>query len=179
MSLKRKIRNRAVTAITILSAILVMTLGGTGASAATTAHSAATAVEAPAVPDTVSSCTYGLSSGNIHTCFGIHGTGQLTNFMWMSARVNSVGRYLHFEIVGPSFPNGINSTGGNFYLGPGQGQATPWDFPPYPGPEPPGICNQGIGSGCYLDIGNYSGILWRWLGGTSYAKVAQITWQIL
>jgi hypothetical protein len=167
MFLKRKIRNFAVTVIAILSAILVMTLGGTGASAATTAHSAATAVEASTVPDTVYSCTYGLSSGNIRTCFGIDGTGQLTYDMWMTAEVNSVGRYLHFEIVGPSFPKGINSPGGNFYVGPGQGVDYQWDFPPY------------IGSGERLDIGNYSGILWRWLGGTSYTMVAKITWQIL
>lgn len=167
MFFKRKIRNLAVTVIAILSAILVMTLGGTGASAATTAHSAATAVEASAVPDTVSSCTYGLSSGNIHTCFGIIGTGQLTYDMWMSAKVNTVGRYLHFEIVGPSFPRGINSSGGNFYLGPGQSFGYIWGFP------------AGTTSGEYLDVGNYSGILWRWLGGTKYTKVAQITWQII
>jgi hypothetical protein len=121
MFLKRKIRKLAVTVITILSAILVMTLGGTGASAATTAHSATTAAGIPAVPDTVGSCTYGLSSGNIYTCFQITGIGELTYEMHMSASVSTVGRSLHFEIVGPSFPKGINSTGGNIYAPPHSG----------------------------------------------------------
>jgi hypothetical protein len=87
--------------------------------------------------------------------------------MWMSAKANTVGRYLHFEIVGPSFPKGINSTGGNFYLAPGTSYTYLWGFP------------VGRTSGEYLDVGNYSGILWRWLGGTKYTKVAQITWQII
>jgi hypothetical protein len=158
--LKSRISKLAAAVVTAMSVTAVTALSATGASAATTALPAVTAVRTSAVPDTVSSCTYGSSSGNIRTCFGIVGRGQLTAYMWMSAQVHTVGRYLHFEIIGPSFPKGINDAEGNFYAPPGSYNYNQWDF------------------GTDLHTGKYSGILWRWLGGHSYTKVAQITWAI-
>ncbi len=165
--LKRRILKLAVAAVVIASAIGLASLGATAASAAT-ARSATTSAQGPAPrtvitrqgslkvtaePDTVSSCTYGSSSGNIHTCFGIVGSYSYVDYMWASACVSTAGRTLHLEITGPSF----RENSAQEYVGPGQCL----DFDVY----------------VYADVtpGAYSGITWRYNGGTSYTNVGKVT----
>ena len=152
--LKSRVLKLATAAVATTSALGLSGLGTTTAFAATTAHPATTA--AAVKPATVSGCTYGTSSGNIRTCFGIIGSYTYVNSMWMTATMGSVGRELHFEITGPSFT--VNSE--SIYVAPHT-----W---------------YGFADPVNRDVkpGAYHGITWRLLDG-QWSIAGEVTWNVI
>jgi hypothetical protein len=155
MSVVRRLAMSAAVAIAAAGSVPAAAMAATSADPGMATQS----VKATPLISTVRDrCVYG-SGRNNHTCFYIKGHGLYVNYMAVATCINRSARTIHEEITGPSFT--LNSR----QLRVRPGHCLVFRVP----------VKGNLGR---VAAGTYHGIAWRYNGGSSYTKIADLSFPV-